>query len=1047
MGTARGASSFVGSWAVVFAIGRLTGSAAVVLLLVVGVVGLVAGAVVGGRRLRGLRSLDVRCPSTATVGETVALHVTTIDTARSRTPLDVTIDLHGRRASAALIGGHATIEAVVVRAGTVTSLHGSVSTTGAGGLVRWRRSFDVTIEPVSVAPRAVGELLDARHDDTTTAGSTSSRRPGPRDGDVDGVRPWRAGEGDAAIHWPSTVRSRQIVAHDRQPSVETRWTVPLDSEPGRLRRTLEAGLRAGHLVRITTDDGPVDVRTTADAHRWSTIAADRRNAADGGVSDDGSGDDALVSDDDGGSRLTRARPSSRHERTVDEPLAFSPRSRWLAALAAAVALQMLIGALGGETGTRLLAVLGVVVGAAVSVRFRDGVVPLPVRAAVIVAALGALARIALQAQGVGGLIEALRGPMPDLLMVLLVLHGAESADRRTVRVHLAITATVVGYAAGLRIDDRVGWWMAAWAVLAVAALTSLTAAPPSHDDRRARGRDTDGAGPIRRSFRLVVPGAVALAAVVGLAALVPVPSGPASLGLPALSDDSAVVDRPGALAGPDGSTTDGGPSSTGGTPPRGALGQVGGYPGFSSTLDTSVRGGLGDETVMRVRAPEPAFWRGQTFSDFDGRVWTVDDSTTPVVDGPTIRIEPTVGSRPAPGVPVERFVQTYHVEADLPNVLFAASRPETVVFDGGVSARPDAALRADRTLTDGTIYTVVSQRPQVTPDMLRAQGDLADRFGALDDARVDELLAPFLALPASTTDRTRELAGRLAVPGSTYDTIRAYESWLGANTEYDLNAPVPAAGVDAVDDFLFGSRRGFCEQIASSLVVMLRSQGVPARLATGYVAGERDRVSGVWKVRASDAHAWVEVWFPETGWEAFDPTASVPLAGDASAATVGGDLASALIDGVASRPVEIGAVLILGLGAGAGLRALREMRRRRRRGPWGLLHDRFVDLADERVTTAPAAARRIVASAWSDAVTEVDPTGIARRLDRVAFDPGYAPSETERRAVAADVAALERARRATRRSERHATAGAPSRAPGPTDSPSGPEPTSTTSSS
>ena len=87
---------------------------------------------------------------------------------------------------------------------------------------------------------------------------------------------------------------------------------------------------------------------------------------------------------------------------------------------------------------------------------------------------------------------------------------------------------------------------------------------------------------------------------------------------------------------------------------------------------------------------------------------------------------------------------------------------------------------------------------------------------------------------------------------------------------------MPAEGVDAVDDFLFVSQRGFCEQIASALTVMLRSQGVPARLATGYLPGERDRVSGVWKVRASDAHAWVEVWFPETGWEAFDPTASVP---------------------------------------------------------------------------------------------------------------------------------------------------------------------------
>ena len=999
-GAAKGASAFVGSWVVVFAIGRLTGSAAVVLLLVVGVVGLVAGALSGARRLRALHSLDVRTAPTSTVGETLRVHVTASDTGRSRTPVDVVLDLDGHRSSAPVVDGHATIETVARRAGTITALRGIASTTGPGGLVRWQRAFEIGIDPLLVAPRPEGDLLDAGRDDTTTAGPTSSNRHGPRDGDIDGVRPWRPGEGDQAIHWPSTVRSRQIVAHDRQPSVETRWTVPLDSDPGRLLRTLTTGLRRGHLVRVTTDDGPVEVRTQGDAHRWATVAADRERARSG------SDDDADVDE--------RLRSTLRRSSSVDEPIVFSSRSRWLAALSAAVALNMLIGALGGELGPRLLATLGVALGAAVSVRFRDGVVPLPVRAAVIVAAVGALARIAVQAQGVGGLVDALRGPMPDLLMVLLVLHGAESADRRTVRVHLAITATVVGYAAGLRIDDRVGWWMAAWAACAVASLVTLTAAPRSDTDRSRRTDGVGGVERLRRTFDATAPVVIGLAAIVGLAALVPVPAGPASLGLPALSNDAAVIDRPGALAGPDGSPSAPGTNGDGGTSTRGALGQVGGYPGFSSTLDTSVRGGLGDEIVMRVRAPEPAFWRGQTFTRFDGRVWRVDETTTPIVDGPTIEIEPTVGSRPAPGVPVERFVQTYHVEVDLPNVLFAASRPETVVFDGGVSARPDAALRADRTLTDGTIYTVVSQRAQVTPEMLRAQGDLAQRFGALDDVRADALLAPFLELPASTTDRTIDLASRLAVPGSTYDTIRAYEAWMGANTEYDLNAPVPPPGVDAVDDFLFGSQRGFCEQIASSLVVMLRSQGVPARLATGYIPGERDRVSGVWKVRASDAHAWVEVWFPETGWEAFDPTASVPLAGEAAPTTVGGDLASAMLDTVVSRPVEIGLVFALGSGAVAALRALREMRRRRRRGPWGLLHDRFVDLADDPVTTAPAAARRIADSEWSDTVAEVDPNDVARRLDRVAFDPAHTPTDDDRRRVAADVATLERARRRAR---------------------------------
>ncbi|MEP4648671.1 MAG: transglutaminase-like domain-containing protein, partial [Ilumatobacter sp.] len=242
----------------------------------------------------------------------------------------------------------------------------------------------------------------------------------------------------------------------------------------------------------------------------------------------------------------------------------------------------------------------------------------------------------------------------------------------------------------------------------------------------------------------------------------------------------------------------------------------------------------------------------------------------------------------------------------------------------------------------------------------------------------------------------------LRVPGSTYDTILAYQAWMGLNTLYDLNAPVPDG--DAVDDFLFGSQRGFCEQIASSLVVMLRSQGVPARLATGYVPGTRDRISGVFEVKASDAHAWVEVWFPETGWEAFDPTAEVPLAGDADRSTVGADAAGAILDGALSHPVEVGGVILVLGAAAAAVRGVGELRRRRRRGPWGLLHDRFMQLAPGAVT-APAAATRLMAVLGPDTF---GPHEVADTLDRVAFDPDHTPTSDDRRRVAADIASLER---------------------------------------
>ena len=262
--------------------------------------------------------------------------------------------------------------------------------------------------------------------------------------------------------------------------------------------------------------------------------------------------------------------------------------------------------------------------------------------------------------------------------------------------------------------------------------------------------------------------------------------------------------------------------------------------------------------------------------------------------------------------------------------------------------------------------------------MLEAQGDIAERFAPFAD-RAE--LVPFLTIPDSTTERTVALAEQLVVDGSTYRTILAYERWIAEQTGYDLNAPIPDG--DAVDDFLFESQRGFCEQIASSLVIMLRSQGVPRATGDRVHPGSAGPHLGVFAVKASDAHAWVEVWFPDTGWQAFDPTASVPLAGEANRSTVGGDAAAAALDALTTNPVQVGVFVAAGLAGLALVRTLTELRRRRLRGPWGMLHDRFMALSPE-ATTAPQAAReiRVRVGAAGDGATEV-----ARRLDRITFDP------------------------------------------------------------
>ena len=150
----------------------------------------------------------------------------------------------------------------------------------------------------------------------------------------------------------------------------------------------------------------------------------------------------------------------------------------------------------------------------------------------------------------------------------------------------------------------------------------------------------------------------------------------------------------------------------------------------------------------------------------------------------------------------------------------------------------------------------------------------------------------------------RVAAVRAQAAGLTYvyDRARALESGIGSQFEYRRDIPPLPLGSDAVDHFLFESRIGFCEQVGTSLVVMARSLGIPARLVVGFVPADRE--SGQWVVRAEHAHAWAEVWFPGIGWQGFDPTASVPLAADDEPPDDGSLLPMVL--------VLVGAAIVLG---------------------------------------------------------------------------------------------------------------------------------------
>src|SRR5436309_1722367 len=121
------------------------------------------------------------------------------------------------------------------------------------------------------------------------------------------------------------------------------------------------------------------------------------------------------------------------------------------------------------------------------------------------------------------------------------------------------------------------------------------------------------------------------------------------------------------------------------------------------------------------------------------------------------------------------------------------------------------------------------------------------------------------------TTETDKVDGEQTDP---YDKAETIESFLRTTYRYAPTVRAPPAGRDPVDFFLFDLKEDFCEYFASSMVVMLRELGVPARVVEGYTAGTLDPTTGKFQVKELDAHAWVEVYFPQYGWIEFEPTPS-----------------------------------------------------------------------------------------------------------------------------------------------------------------------------
>jgi protein-glutamine gamma-glutamyltransferase len=957
-----------------------TGAAWLYLAAVLVAVGLVPALLLpasGAARAR-LRSLDT--PAVVVAGDPARLAVS------MSVPRAATVEIVDRGAvvgSAGLRRGTHTgfLDAVFATPGTVERLEVRVRCGAPFGWWTWTRTTAVALHPPLLVgpapvagepPRPVVDEREAYQDHEAAGGAVEST------GALRGVREWGLGDPIGWVHWPATLRAGELLVRSWDPPARdaVEVTVPPGAGHellGRAAGAVDAALEAGWDVRLATS-GPAGTEVTP--------VRDRLDAA------------AVLA------------PLATPPHEPGPPAARPDGIEHDRAARAAVTATLLVGAgaalavLGWPPGLTLVTLLGLPAAGWLAWRGRNGRGPL----VMLVTAAALLTVVVRFVTAVGDveavILGAVRDPLAELLIGGLVVHSVDMPQRRNLRFAIAASGVLLLYAGALRVDPGYAPWLVVWCTAAALALVSLHASEVRDAGHLDEARVARAHRPVRSFSRPALAGVACGAATLLLLTLVPVPEGPVRLLTPSRVPVRSPVPVPGGVASAVGAG--GGAGGTGGQSADEAVIE---YTAFAEQFDTSARGRPGREVVLRVRAPAPDFWRGQTFERWDGRTWYAASERGTFTTGPVIDVRGLDGG-PRISFESDELVQTYYVEKPLPNLVFAASRPERLYLDAGVWVRPDGGLRADTTLSPGTVYTAVSRRVKVTDEALRAQG--APGEGRLGGFWADPAMQRYLQLPPTTTERLRNLAEAITAPHPTvYGKVRAIEAWLAENTAYDLDAPVPPPGADAVDHFVFFSRRGFCEQIASALVVMLRAVGVPARIAAGYTPGRWDPFAGVWVVRGADAHAWAEVWFPFTGWQGFDPTADVPLAGDsASRRSLGGPM----VEAVASVIVRLLPVLLAAGALAAASYAVIVLARRRRERvvfPARGAQQRFQRLASGcGVEVSPADSNLTIAARVAAARPDVsdEAHGAASALDQAAFGAG--PAEAADTAVEALAAAL-----------------------------------------
>ncbi|MCU1298340.1 MAG: transglutaminase-like protein [Acidobacteriaceae bacterium] len=305
--------------------------------------------------------------------------------------------------------------------------------------------------------------------------------------------------------------------------------------------------------------------------------------------------------------------------------------------------------------------------------------------------------------------------------------------------------------------------------------------------------------------------------------------------------------------------------------------------GFSDRVELGRIGEIQQSrsVVMHVRVDGDSIgafdlkWRGIALNVFDGRTWSNHHErqiVSRLVDGSFLL--PNADAKFAPlraSLPERQIHYRVLMEPLGNNVFFLAPTAKSVTGNYRVMA----------TDGEGAVFDLDAERPigiYVATSNLTTPS--AEQLRTAYVGYPLEILQNYLQVPAELDSRIPRLATQITSRAdNNYDRAATIEAYLQTHFGYtlELSRTVPR---DPLAEFLFVRKQGHCEYFASSMAVMLRSLGIPSRIVNGFHGGEFNDLTSQYVVRASDAHSWVEAYFPGYGWISFDPT---PAGSSASA--------------------------------------------------------------------------------------------------------------------------------------------------------------------